>query len=618
LRLVRLGLILLMLGALVALMPAAAPRQAGLLAASPFCNQPHPPPVCDPDWEPDSGPPPAAPTDVVQLGKTPTSFTIGWTDNSIDEQKFVVSVNFFGPWREVPPHAGTGPMTYTFDGFDPYRGFGGRDPVLGYPFQVFVAALNAAGQGAARPTEVVLGSCVWQYTQGSWPPDCWRPYSDNSPYNQALSDNAPVASNSAAIVTYLRNCIPVLRTVSSPDACQEPQTKPKERTPNYFEAHRKGDWGEPTYYSQPHSPSQREYVLHCTYRSIPEFSGGTECPIENKHIWLSPGAQVEGDNGSPETTDPAKIYDGPDAHLTVVDQAGGWEYDLWKVHTGTVPDPGQGRLGELRFAWGGRVKLDGSGQAFDGRLEGEPPPDPGWGQGTAARVGDLAGRLRAEEFAAAIDREKRGERGLVYHALFLTINCDNGTTVPPARPDVSGGYPCARFKSVPKPEEKNPDNPWNKNAPPMGTRFRLALTPEQIDEFAKPPWGMPPWERVLVRTFAKYGAFMADTGAGGALFSLEAEAGNQYQLFRGEPEPKPWSELCGDPARLDPWLRIACTNGSADGPWPQSTEDPAVLIGNWRDNPKDPDLWQYLQVVHPCVTRQQMVGGYCTLNEWSR
>jgi hypothetical protein len=152
----------------------------------------------------------------------------------------------------------------------------------------------------------------------------------------------------------------------------------------------------------------------------------------------------------------------------------------------------------------------------------------------------------------------------------------------------------------------------------MGTRFRLALTPEQIDEFTKPPWSMPPWERVLVRTFAKYGAFMADTGAGGALFSLEAEAGNQYQLFQGEPEPKPWSELCGDPARLDPWLRIACTNGSADGPWPQSTEDPAVLIGNWRDNPKDPDLWQYLQVVHPCVTRQQMVGGYCTLNEWSR
>jgi len=42
-----------------------------------------------------------------------------------------------------------------------------------------------------------------------------------------------------------------------------------------------------------------------------------------------------------------------DAHMTIVDQQSGWEYDLWNVQSKTGST--------FNFGWGGRTRIDGNG-----------------------------------------------------------------------------------------------------------------------------------------------------------------------------------------------------------------------------------------------------------------
>jgi hypothetical protein len=136
----------------------------------------------------------------------------------------------------------------------------------------------------------------------------------------------------------------------------------------------------------------------------------------------------------------------PDAHLTLVDVDSGWEYDLWQVQRSPI----RSRDGaQLNISWGGRARIDGSGLAADAN-----------GQGTAAGFGNLAGRIRAEELLG----------GAINHALFIVIDCDNGSFVYPAR---AHDKPCATDVA---------------NAPPMGARLQLAMSRAEIDALPVPEW----------------------------------------------------------------------------------------------------------------------------------
>lgn len=217
------------------------------------------------------------------------------------------------------------------------------------------------------------------------------------------------------------------------------------------------DWGHPTYYSSAADP---EFTIACMER-------WGRCALEGERIRI------------PDDARPAA---GGDGHMTVVDQQSGWEYDMWQVHS--KPRGG----GRLEISWGGRTRIDGDGLGSDA---------------TAARFGNLAGIIRAEEWAA----------GEINHALFMTINCDAGTHVYPAS---KSARPCSAIGKS------------NVGAAPLGARFQLAMSDEEIAALA-----VPTWKKTLLRAMAHYGMYFGDTG-GGPSWGLQVESGSTYTSFGRE------------------------------------------------------------------------------------
>ncbi|MGI8729125.1 MAG: carbohydrate-binding domain-containing protein [Solirubrobacteraceae bacterium] len=269
---------------------------------------------------------------------------------------------------------------------------------------------------------------------GAWPGACWRPYADTSPFNMAIPATATVGARSAQTVSRLLGFGSASHLVAGT-------------------ADTTSDWQRPTYYSQATDPL---YTLHCTE------SWGT-CALEGVQIRV------------PEAARPAA---GSDGHMTIIDQANGWEYPLWGVQS--KPSGG----GTLSFQWThGRVRIDGSGLN---------------GGGTAAHFGNMAGVIRAQEMAA----------GQIDHALFMVVNCDSGSAVFPAAGN-------ARKCSSPT------------DAPSMGTRFQLNMSSAQIDALA-----VPAWKKTILRAMATYGMYVGDTS--GAAWGLQFESGSTYTSFGQE------------------------------------------------------------------------------------
>jgi hypothetical protein len=277
------------------------------------------------------------------------------------------------------------------------------------------------------------------FAAGRWPDGCWRPYGAASPFNQPLPDAPRVAPDSAQVVARLLSYGPTDHLVAG-------------------NADTIDDFSHPTYYSQPGDPL---FTLHCY-----ESSWG-RCAIEGMQI---------------RVPDAARAAAGGDAHLTVVDQVGGWEYDLYKVRS----KPAGG--GILEFRWGGRTRIDGDGLGS---------------AATAANFGNLAGIIRAPELAA----------GHIDHALFMVAKCDAGRFVYPAG---KSGRSCAAL-GLP-----------TADAPPMGVRLQLAMTPSQIDALA-----VPAWKKTILRAMSRYGLIMGDTGGGA--WGIQAESGSTYTSF-GTPD----------------------------------------------------------------------------------
>lgn len=329
------------------------------------------------------------------------------------------------------------------------------------------------------PARSRCGPLFGPYHAGLWPAGCWRPYSSASPFNQPLPAHPKLLDNSTAVVASL--------LTSGPAAAIEVGARPATAL-----------WGHPLYYAQPTDP---RYTVHCTYSQA-----WGRCGLEGSVIPVPALAQPSG---------------GSDAHMAVIDQRTGWEYDMWSVERPS------GVGGRLVIGYGGRISIDGTG------LE---------SGATTSDFGLAAGIIRAQEL----------EDGNINHALFMTVPCDSGQFVYPAR---GNGWPC----------------PVRANAPPMGARFQLAMSPGQIARLT-----VPGWKKTILRAMARYGMFVGDTGGSG--WTVYVESGQSYWSF----------------GVVDPMLTFA---QQVHAPYSSGR-------GQYLFDLQDGVDWaRHLRVVAPCVTR---------------
>jgi hypothetical protein len=331
----------------------------------------------------------------------------------------------------------------------------GAGAALTVAFLILLTACNGGGSSEPTPSKRTCTPGP-PYGQGNWPPaPYWRPYHDQSPFNDLIDSGIRELPNSAVMIQRL---------------LANPQKHPANLVANVD-----GHSGEPTYYSRDSDP---EYTLRCTM-----LVWGS-CPIDGLKIKVPPGAFVEGNTPAKETNNDPGYQKEPDAHLTVVDQASGWEYDLWQVHRSPV-NPQDGP--ELRFSFGGRTKIDGDGISYEGNA-------------TAAHFGSLAGRIRAEELTA----------NKIEHALAVVIPCDNGDFIYPGK---GRGRKCADTT----------------NAIPMGARLHLNLPANRIEELRSK--GVPEWKLTILTALRDYSGYVNDTGSDASWFGFEQEAGSQYTVM---------------------------------------------------------------------------------------
>jgi hypothetical protein len=299
-----------------------------------------------------------------------------------------------------------------------------------------VVAVDALG-GSPRTGWLGLGA-------GVWPGADWRPYSATSPFNMLIGKATPNPRSDQLVQGALQWGPPANLVAGEADTAY--------------------DYGHPVYYATRADPV---YVLHPT-----EDWGSSS--IAGRPIPVPVGARPAG---------------GSDGHMTIV-TPDGWEYDLWRAQA-----PSAGRL---TFAWGGRVRIDGSGLGSDA---------------TAAHFGSMAGLVRPEELAA----------GHIDHALFIVLKCTGtgtsfGYGVHQTRGTGTGSYvyPASAGGSSCDHGEEDP--------PPLGARFQLAMSRAQIAALHAPRWKL-----AILNALARYGGYVGDTG--GAGFAIMLQSGSTYTSF---------------------------------------------------------------------------------------
>ncbi len=293
------------------------------------------------------------------------------------------------------------------------------------------------------PGPLASVTCGWgTFTPVSLPGNCWRPYADSSFFNTPLPANPKLVANSQAMVSKIMTMGAVPPMPVNPKAG--------------------ADWYHPIYYSSAADPV---YTVSC-------IKYGGACEISGMQVRIP--AQ-------------ARRASSTDAHMTVIDQTTGWEWDFWGVQTNPLPATG----GTIVINWGGRTRIDGPGG-------GDADSD---SDANAAHTGNVGGIIRYQEMAA----------GRIDHALFVMVGCSNGTYVFPARGKAGICTDTA-------------------NAPASGQWLRLNMTETEIDALA-----VSSWQKVIFRAFAKYGGIVADTG-GNEAFGFELESPETYRSF-GLPDP---------------------------------------------------------------------------------
>ena len=170
---------------------------------------------------------------------------------------------------------------------------------------VAIASAFVMPQGAQAAPQDPCAPAFGSFSAGNWPPACWRPYSDASPFNVRVPPNPTLNPRSAQIVQRLVGFGPP--------------------TPERAGIADGGDdFGKPVYFAQPSDP-------------VVTLNGSGSSPIDGERIHVPAGAR------------PAS---GGDAHMTIV-QANGWEYDLYRAQ-----EPSGG---VLNYSSGRKIRIDGDG-----------------------------------------------------------------------------------------------------------------------------------------------------------------------------------------------------------------------------------------------------------------
>ena len=376
----------------------------------------------------DTTPPDTSITSAPPTTTSSTSASFSFTSEANSSFECKLDAGTFGACSPPKAYSGLAAGSHTFE----------------------VRARDAAGNLDATPARHTwtISGCTpafGSFGVDSWPPACWRPYAATSPFNRqvpATLTSAQIDPNSPNIVTRVTGWGPPTKLTANEHDSSE-------------------DYAHPTYYPTSTDPLFR---LDCTnnWGTCTRTDG---VALETLQIRIPDAARPAG---------------GRDAHMTVVDQASGWEYDFYKV----ASKPAGG--GTLQFGWGGATRIDGDGRDA-------------WATGAA--YGNLAGIIRAQEL----------EAGAINHALFMVIKCSSGTHVYPA---LGSGRPC----NDPSVGESTT------NAPPMGARFQLNMTDAEINQLP-----VPTWKKTIFRAMARYGMYFGDTGGGN--WGIQVESDTTYTSF---------------------------------------------------------------------------------------
>lgn len=175
---------------------------------------------------------------------------------------------------------------------------------------VVLGAALLAGLPAPAATPASEKNCAWgTFSSRKAPGSCWRPFSNESPFNRGLPANPRQTLDSFLVAQMVAGLKPGLRfEVGNAD------------TPD--------DYGHPIYFSRRSDP---RYAVNCT-----DFGG--ECAVDGMRVRIPR---------------PARPAGGSDGHLGVIDQRRGMEYDFWQARKGKVR---KGR-GTLSASWGGRTAI---------------------------------------------------------------------------------------------------------------------------------------------------------------------------------------------------------------------------------------------------------------------
>ncbi len=291
------------------------------------------------------------------------------------------------------------------------------------------------------------GSCaLGKFAAGNWPCADWRPYSDSSPFNTRIGTRPEVVSDSHGIVDRLNRGGHINSLVAGDPA--------------------RG--ASPTFWSSPDDPL---YRVRCD-------SFGTRCAVSGMEVHIPRQAVPQGGYARLKGCDGCTANNGDwdhDAHMTIVDQASGWEYDFWAVQ--------EKADGELVIGWGGRTRIDGDGLGSGG---------------VAAGFGNLAGIIRAPEFVS----------GHIAHALTIAVPCVNGTEWPAT----GSAWDCAQ------------------HGMPTGNRLELGSRVQlQISDAALAK--LPTWQRGIARALRDYGAYVNDTTGDETQWGVSLESPGTYTDF---------------------------------------------------------------------------------------
>jgi hypothetical protein len=297
-----------------------------------------------------------------------------------------------------------------------------ESPSLAVPFYAEATEADAGARaGVSEPplAKRKLAGCqpeFGSFATGNWPSACWRPYGPSSPFNVPIPANPVLSPESTAIIRYMTK--------------RHWAFESNERGGNFTWDNR---GSRPVYW-----PKSSDPLVKVTCR------GGAPC---------QPGMQLHIPAG-------ARPEEQSDAHMTIVEQKAGLEYDFWRA---TKPANGQ-----MTVSAGNSIPIGaGSGTGLGGYA-------------SASYLGLLGGTVRASELAA----------GKIEHALTTTVQCVQSQDVWPSPASGTGDSICRRHRA----------------GPHLSNLLQLNMSEAEIAAT-----GAPPWQRTIMQAMAHYGVYVVDT-----------------------------------------------------------------------------------------------------------